>query len=243
MPTSRSRFRRRFALGTSQSFVRFVRSDTSLIRDFSLSLDRSPPLLDFLDSMTAPDRKVNAPFMLPISEKYNDLGTIVVGKIESGRVYRGDTLLLMPNRVRSLSFVPFLVSITSSLFISFLALPGARRSRRSLRRGLGGTRGCLLRRQHSNSTQGSQRRGCLPWIRPFECSGSRQDHHSVPGSARYSRFQGSFVSIPSPPNPLTNSLLPLSLPFQNIITAGYSAVMHIHTDAFVPSLLLLQIQR
>lgn len=38
--------------------------------------------------------------MLPISEKYNDLGTIVVGKIESGRIYKGDTLLMMPNRVR-----------------------------------------------------------------------------------------------------------------------------------------------
>jgi len=36
--------------------------------------------------------------MLPISEKYNDLGTIIVGKIESGRIYKGDTLLMMPNR-------------------------------------------------------------------------------------------------------------------------------------------------
>jgi len=87
------------------SFASFL-LDASLIRDFLLLFARSPALLDFLDSMAAPDRKVNAPFMLPISEKYNDLGTIVVGKIESGRVYRGDTLLLMPNRVRTSSF-PF----------------------------------------------------------------------------------------------------------------------------------------
>lgn len=36
--------------------------------------------------------------MMPISEKYKDMGTIVVGKIESGRLQRNDTLLMMPNR-------------------------------------------------------------------------------------------------------------------------------------------------
>lgn len=45
------------------------------------------------------DRDNNAPFMLPVSEKYNELGTMVMGKIESGRVKKGDTLLVMPNRV------------------------------------------------------------------------------------------------------------------------------------------------
>ena len=43
-------------------------------------------------------RKVNAPLMMPISEKYKDLGTVAVGKIESGAMRKGDTLLLMPNR-------------------------------------------------------------------------------------------------------------------------------------------------
>jgi peptide chain release factor subunit 3 len=44
------------------------------------------------------DRKINAPLMMPISEKYKDMGTIAVGKIESGHVRKGDTLLLMPNK-------------------------------------------------------------------------------------------------------------------------------------------------
>lgn len=57
-----------------------------------------PSLLQFLDNIEVLDRDVNAPFMLPISEKYNELGTMVMGKIESGRVRKGDTLLLMPNR-------------------------------------------------------------------------------------------------------------------------------------------------
>ena len=44
------------------------------------------------------DRKVNAPLMVPVSEKYKDMGTIVVGKIESGHLRKGDVLLLMPNK-------------------------------------------------------------------------------------------------------------------------------------------------
>jgi len=44
------------------------------------------------------DRKINAPLMMPVSEKYKDMGTIVVGKIESGHIRKGDELLLMPNK-------------------------------------------------------------------------------------------------------------------------------------------------
>ena len=44
------------------------------------------------------DRKINAPLMMPISEKYKDMGTIIVGKIESGHMRKGDSLLLMPNK-------------------------------------------------------------------------------------------------------------------------------------------------
>ncbi|ETW76653.1 hypothetical protein HETIRDRAFT_389700 [Heterobasidion irregulare TC 32-1] len=57
-----------------------------------------PALLEHLDKMPMVDRKLHAPLMMPISEKYKDLGTIVVGKIESGHVRKGDALLLMPNR-------------------------------------------------------------------------------------------------------------------------------------------------
>jgi len=44
------------------------------------------------------DRKMNGPLMMPVSEKYKDMGTIVVGKIESGRIQKNDTLLMMPNQ-------------------------------------------------------------------------------------------------------------------------------------------------
>lgn len=61
---------------------------------------RGPTFLGLLDTLPMADRKLNGPVMMPISEKYKDLGTIVVGKLESGRVKKGDSLLLMPNKVR-----------------------------------------------------------------------------------------------------------------------------------------------
>lgn len=44
------------------------------------------------------DRHIHAPLMMPVSEKYKDMGTIVVGKIESGHIRKRDQLVLMPNK-------------------------------------------------------------------------------------------------------------------------------------------------
>ena len=44
-----------------------------------------PSLLEYLDNMQALERKLNAPFMMPIAAKYKDMGTMIEGKIESGR--------------------------------------------------------------------------------------------------------------------------------------------------------------
>jgi peptide chain release factor subunit 3 len=63
------------------------------------------PLLEMLDTMPMMDRKINGPVMMPISEKYKDMGTVIVGKLESGRIHKNDTLVLMPNRVSSVPSV------------------------------------------------------------------------------------------------------------------------------------------
>jgi peptide chain release factor subunit 3 len=57
-----------------------------------------PSLLEYLDSMQALERKVNAPFMMAVNGKYRDMGTIIEGKIEAGVVKKGMTLIMMPNR-------------------------------------------------------------------------------------------------------------------------------------------------
>lgn len=65
--------------------------------DLTIQISSGPSLLELLDTMPMVDRKINGPLMMPVSEKYKDMGTIVVGKIESGRIQRGDSLMMMPN--------------------------------------------------------------------------------------------------------------------------------------------------
>lgn len=57
-----------------------------------------PSLLEYLDNMSALERKINVPFMMPVNGKYRDMGTIVEGKVESGVVKKGMSLVMMPNR-------------------------------------------------------------------------------------------------------------------------------------------------
>lgn len=57
-----------------------------------------PSLLEYLDGMQTLERKVNAPFMMPVSAKYRDMGTVIEGKIESGVVKKGQTYMMMPSR-------------------------------------------------------------------------------------------------------------------------------------------------
>ncbi|ODV91228.1 hypothetical protein CANCADRAFT_2943 [Tortispora caseinolytica NRRL Y-17796] len=59
-----------------------------------------PCLLEFLDNVSLTDRKLRGPFMMPISERRRDIGTIVEGKVESGVAKKGDSLLVMPNKVQ-----------------------------------------------------------------------------------------------------------------------------------------------
>ncbi|KAJ9063631.1 translation termination factor GTPase eRF3 [Entomophthora muscae] len=56
-----------------------------------------PSLLELLDGMKTIERKINAPLMIPIIEKFKDMGTVVIGKIESGHVKKGQNILVMPN--------------------------------------------------------------------------------------------------------------------------------------------------
>jgi len=61
---------------------------------------KGPSLLDFLDGLKMADRNLSAPLRMPISEKYKDMGTVVVGKIEAGSIKKGSHLVMMPNSVK-----------------------------------------------------------------------------------------------------------------------------------------------
>ncbi|KAH8427599.1 translation termination factor GTPase eRF3 [Aspergillus melleus] len=57
-----------------------------------------PSLIEYLTNMKMPERKINAPFMMPITAKYRDMGTMVEGRIESGVIKKNANCIMMPNR-------------------------------------------------------------------------------------------------------------------------------------------------
>ncbi|KAI4350990.1 hypothetical protein L6164_005385 [Bauhinia variegata] len=58
-----------------------------------------PCLFEALDAVEIPLRDPKGPFRMPIIDKFKDMGTVVMGKVESGSVREGDSLLVMPNKV------------------------------------------------------------------------------------------------------------------------------------------------
>jgi|UniRef100_A0A6U0F7V1 peptide chain release factor subunit 3 len=55
-------------------------------------------LFDTLDDLQTVARDPAAPFRMPVMDKYNESGAMVMGKIESGTCRVGQTLMLMPNK-------------------------------------------------------------------------------------------------------------------------------------------------
>lgn len=58
-----------------------------------------PAFIPFIDDLPSLNRKTDGPFIMPIVDKYKDMGTVVMGKVESGTAKKGQNLLVMPNRV------------------------------------------------------------------------------------------------------------------------------------------------
>nr|GMC69905.1 eukaryotic peptide chain release factor GTP-binding subunit ERF3A-like [Ipomoea batatas] len=68
-----------------------------------------PCLFEALDAAEVPPRDPKGPFRfptnfgcmfrrMPIIDKFKDMGTVVMGKVESGSIREGDNLLVMPNK-------------------------------------------------------------------------------------------------------------------------------------------------
>lgn len=58
-----------------------------------------PSLINYLDALSPVSRMADGPIRLPVVDRYKDMGTIVLGKLESGRITKNQTLILMPNKV------------------------------------------------------------------------------------------------------------------------------------------------
>ncbi|XP_067623994.1 eukaryotic peptide chain release factor GTP-binding subunit ERF3A isoform X1 [Eurosta solidaginis] len=58
------------------------------------------PFIPFIDQLPSLNRNAEGPFIMPIVDKYKDMGTVVMGKVESGTARKGQNLLVMPNRTQ-----------------------------------------------------------------------------------------------------------------------------------------------
>lgn len=61
---------------------------------------RGIAFIPFIDQLPSLNRKLEGPFIMPIVDKYKDMGTVVMGKVESGCAKKGQNLLVMPNRTQ-----------------------------------------------------------------------------------------------------------------------------------------------
>lgn len=59
-----------------------------------------PALIEYLDNLPTTNRMAEGPLRIPIVDRYKDMGTLVLGKVESGVINRGDQVVLMPNRTQ-----------------------------------------------------------------------------------------------------------------------------------------------
>uniref|UniRef100_UPI0035901439 eukaryotic peptide chain release factor GTP-binding subunit ERF3A-like isoform X2 n=1 Tax=Myxine glutinosa TaxID=7769 RepID=UPI0035901439 len=57
-----------------------------------------PPFIPYLEGLPSLNRPTHGPTRLPIVDKYRDMGTVVLGKLESGSIAKGQHLVMMPNK-------------------------------------------------------------------------------------------------------------------------------------------------
>lgn len=57
-----------------------------------------PSLFEVFEGVKVPGRDPYAPLRVPILDRFNDRGTTAMGKVESGILYEGQTLVIMPLR-------------------------------------------------------------------------------------------------------------------------------------------------
>ncbi|KAI6213499.1 Tr-type G domain-containing protein [Aphelenchoides besseyi] len=62
---------------------------------------KGPCFLEFLDTLPVMDRAFDGPVRAIVADKYGDMGTVVIGKIESGIIEKGQSVMVMPNRTMS----------------------------------------------------------------------------------------------------------------------------------------------
>jgi len=83
----------------------------------------SKPLLDVLDEIGLPGRDASAELRVPILDRYNDRGVIAMGKVETGTIVKGQTVTIMPMKIKAEVTQIFLEGLDDNREVN-LAKPG-----------------------------------------------------------------------------------------------------------------------
>ncbi|PIK57422.1 putative eukaryotic peptide chain release factor GTP-binding subunit ERF3A [Apostichopus japonicus] len=59
---------------------------------------KGPPFIQFIDDLPSLRRNSDGPLRMPVMDKFKDMGTILLGKLESGKIEKGANLIIMPNK-------------------------------------------------------------------------------------------------------------------------------------------------
>jgi peptide chain release factor subunit 3 len=59
---------------------------------------KGPPLLTFLDELQPAQRFFDMPLRFPVADKYKDMGTCIMGKLEAGTIAVGEKLVVLPDK-------------------------------------------------------------------------------------------------------------------------------------------------
>ncbi|XP_069124545.1 eukaryotic peptide chain release factor GTP-binding subunit ERF3A-like [Argopecten irradians] len=78
--------------GLTGAFLKFVPDETVC------PWYRGPSLIDYLDQLNSLNRSTEMPVRMPIVDKYRDMGTLLLGKLEAGVITKNMSLMVMPNR-------------------------------------------------------------------------------------------------------------------------------------------------
>ncbi|KAI3834985.1 hypothetical protein MKX03_007278, partial [Papaver bracteatum] len=85
--------------------VQFLPISALLGSNMQTRLDKSvcpwwdgPCLFELMDVIEVPLRDPKGPVRMPIIDKFKDMGTVLMGKIQSGSIREGDNLVVLPNK-------------------------------------------------------------------------------------------------------------------------------------------------
>lgn len=80
-----------------------LQGDNVAAKSDKLSWYNGPTLLEALDTLTVPEKPVNKPLRLPVQDAYSisGFGTVPVGRVETGVMKVGDSIVIMPAGVKT----------------------------------------------------------------------------------------------------------------------------------------------